>query len=91
MKAIWKYNIDISDVCHVAMQQGAEILSVQQQGGWIVMWAIVDTEKPIEKRTFLLYGTGHTIPEIPDAGRKYIGTVQLRGGALVLHIFEKLT
>ena len=51
------------------------------------LWAMVDTEENSkEDRYIRIYGTGH---EISNAGNlKYISTIQMMGGSLVLHVFE---
>lgn len=74
---------------------GAEILTLQVQpdedvrrgsGGRLVpvLWAVVDTEMPPVPIEIRCYGTGQQIPDNPG---RYLATVQLGGGALVLHYF----
>jgi hypothetical protein len=67
------------------MPDGASVLSVQEQRGSLVMWALVDTDKPMEKRRFAIYGTGHAVPIYIGV---YHGTVQLAQGHLVVHVWE---
>ena len=90
MKTIWKYPIAMTDVQNVTMPVGAEILSVQPQGGELQLWAIVDPEAAPEFRVIECVGTGHWMHDVGGDGniRKHIDTVQLCGGSLVLHIFE---
>lgn len=83
MKAVWKFTL--SDNATLDMPVGAKILSVQGQGDDICMWAFVDTEARVEKRQFVVYGTGH---QIPFHNINYIGTAQIHGGRLVFHVFE---
>lgn len=84
MKTIQKY--PLSDFCEtISMPQGAQVLTVESKGGGTFVWALVDTDKPMEKRTFATIGTGH------DAGKYdgeliYINT--LFKGVFVWHIFE---
>jgi hypothetical protein len=86
MKRIHKYKIGITSVNVLALPEGAQILTVQVQGSQCCVWALVDTEEEkFEKRLILCYGTGHLIES--ETGR-YINTIQLDGGALVLHFFE---
>ena len=71
----------------VPMPEGAEILSVQMQHGTPVLWALVDPEAPAEVRRIEVIGTGQ---ESTDLGKEdHIATLQLEGGGLVLHIFER--
>lgn len=85
MKAIWKYTVPIQDVFSFSMPDGAQVLTVQMQDGLPQLWAVVDTDNPCVDRWFRLGGTGHPLG---DDGLRYIGTVQLDGGALVFHLFE---
>jgi len=86
MITIWKYVIQTTDVQKIAMPVGADILTVQTQGGQPCMWVIVDTEVAKSVRTFEVVGTGNPMTERDD--RQYIGTYQLHEGALVFHLFE---
>jgi hypothetical protein len=83
MKTIWKWTLQPETT--IAVPRGAEILTVQAQHNEPQIWMLVDPNAETEERTFQIHGTGH---DIPDAPGKYIGTFQLRGGALVLHAFE---
>ena len=85
MQTIWKFPVPVEDYFEVTMPVGAEVLSVQTQGGIPVMWAVVDSEFDVEVRGFCLRGTGH--PLDGDEGR-FVGSFQLLGGSLVYHLFE---
>lgn len=89
---IYKYPLDLDgpDIKEIRMPVGANVLSVQVQRDAVCLWALVPTDTAAlvdieETRRFLMIGTGHRLPERPD---RFIGTVQLVGGALVLHVFE---
>lgn len=96
MKTIYKYLLEPNGV--IKMPRGAEVLSVGEQHGWMCVWALVDTEAPIESRRFATVGTGHEIDLRDDAGgqicmtlskRYFIGTVHFSGPTpLVFHIFD---
>lgn len=83
MKIIWKFPLVNGDSQQIEMPQGAEILSVQQQGHQACLWAIVDDNAVLETRTIEVHGTGNPMPPIP---RKYIGTFQQP--PFVWHVFE---
>jgi len=85
---IYKYPIRATDVQSVEMPEGAEILTVQTQNGDACIWALVNEDAPYKVRRIEVFGTGHQVSE--EHKRKYIGTFQLRGGALVFHVFERL-
>ena len=86
MRTIWKYALQVADLQTIAMPQGAQVLCVQTQSGIPQLWALVDPGAPMKERAFVTYGTGQEMPDCPDV---YIGTYQIRGGALVFHVFEK--
>lgn len=88
METIWKYQFKIEEDFSIEMPSGAEILSVQMQGKNPCIWVkIFEFEKHLlRKRRFQLFGTGHTIPVIPEQ-RKYLATFQF-STTLVLHLFE---
>jgi len=68
------------------MPLGAEIISVQSQGGAICLWAKCRKDAQPSLREFVIVGMGHSFD---DAGLRFIGTVQ--NNAFVWHIFERAT
>lgn len=86
-KSIWKFPLKVEDNQSVFMPKGAEILTVQAQGGNPCIWALVNTEEPDEEqRLFQIFGTGHPVSD--NIERKYINTFQVQEGTLVFHVFE---
>ena len=94
MKTIYKYKLEVTDVQRIFLPTGAEILTVQiqykNQYHTPYIWALVDTERNEGERVLEMFGTGNPIQECMGVDRKYIGTFQLQGGALVFHLFERL-
>lgn len=86
MIAIWKFSLPLSGAHEIQMPEKAEILYAQSQNEKPTIWALVDTDKPTESRSFRVELTGFAITGSMDRG--YIGTVQLNGGAYVVHVFE---
>ena len=86
MKTIHKYELVIDDRTEVRMPQGAEVLSVQCQYDKPCVWAMVDTEQPMQAHRFVVRGTGHPLT---GAEGTFLATVQMRGGGLVFHVFEE--
>lgn len=86
MSTVFKYPIPINDESEIHMPRGADIICVDVQNGLPHLWARVDPEAPIVVRHFRMAGTGHPLND--DEVGKHIGSVQLRGGTLVFHIFE---
>ncbi len=85
MKTIYKYRLSIEEEQTIEMPEGAEVLTVQTQGGVPCVWAKLDHEKPLKVYKFVLIGTGHCIEDGFEG--KYIGTFQKQGGTLVFHLF----
>lgn len=88
MRTIWKFTLQITDMQKVRMPAGAKILSVQKQGFHVCLWAMVNTEQPLETRHIEILGTGNPISEGVGVSRTFIDTVQ--DGPLVWHIFERM-
>lgn len=87
-KRIFKYTIEREAFPQIEMPQGAEILCVQTQNGTPCIWALVEPNAPVIKRSFEILATGQIVNE--TVSRKYIGTFQLDGGRLVFHCFEMM-
>jgi hypothetical protein len=83
MRRIWKYVIAKGEsVSSFQMPKSAEVISVQIQNGQPVLWIIFDDFIETETREFVVYGTGHDIPD----DFMYIGTFQ--EPPYVWHLFE---
>ena len=78
------YRQQIRNVINIP--KGATILSVRMQQQTPCFWALLDPSSPMELRTFVVYGTGHTVPDIPG---KYIGAVFPKDAKFVFHVFEE--
>lgn len=87
MKTIYKYDLIADDYVELAMPRNAWILSVKLQKGIPRIWALVDTEQPLETRTFRIAGTGHPIEE-PTNKLQFVGTFLMVEENLVFHLFE---
>jgi hypothetical protein len=86
MKTIFKYPVKLDARQVIRVPRFSKPLSIQQQGMGVQLWALVDTEQPLQDYILHCYGTGHPVAELP-VGHQFIGTVQLQGGALVVHFF----
>lgn len=86
MQVIWKYPIQVTDAQIIMMPKGAEILSANNQGGNLCIWAKVSQQAgvPLEARKIRIYGTGH--PHDIISGR-FINTVLI--AFYVWHVFEE--
>jgi hypothetical protein len=88
-KAVWKYKLPITDNHFIEMPIGSKVLSADIQNDEICIWVEVFTEETKkEMKTLYLRGTGHTILVDESNKLKFIGTLLLRGGSIVFHLFE---
>lgn len=92
MKTVHKYDIPLDGhTTIVSMPEGAQILYVacQKDEATVQIWALVDLGGKHEMRSFVTVGTGQPAPPWLTSA-DYHGTVLLRQGTLVLHIFSYL-
>lgn len=85
MRQIWKFTLALQESQTVPMPKGARILTVQMQGRYPCLWAVVDPGMEREARVFQIIGTGHPTEEA--AFKNYVGTWQ--DGPMVWHLFER--
>lgn len=86
MLRIYKYQLETTGVQEIEMPQGAIILSLQTQNEVPCIWALVNPNTTVTKRTFMIFGTGHKIEM--DKNLQHVGTYQLNNGFFVGHCFE---
>ena len=72
MKTVYKYSLGIEGQITEIKDWIIEILSIQTQDGWPVLWAIVDTENE-EEEPFQIYCYGTGWP-LPNEYGHYLGT-----------------
>lgn len=72
---------------HVEMPRGAELLHVDAQGDRLFVWAIVDPAGELGRYSFIVLPTGGDVTWPPEV-IPFIGTVLMRGGSLVWHVFS---
>lgn len=83
---IWKFPIEFG-ARPLPMPRGAKLLSVAAQFDKPHVWALVNPQNEVVPRYVFSVGTGMAcVPGIADA--TFVGTFQLRGGALVFHVFD---
>jgi hypothetical protein len=93
MRTIHKYHLEITDNIVIKLPRWSKILSIGVQpnssalgGEQVCLWALVETNNPLEEVYLKMRGTGHDCEGI-DA-ENFIGTVIMAKGRLVFHIFE---
>lgn len=87
MRAIHKQLLNVDDFQRITVPKGATFLTAQTvKHDMIAVWYLCDPSlKEFEERELVVFGTGHPVPE---GELSYIGTVQIRDGNLVFHVFE---
>jgi hypothetical protein len=92
MIAIYKYSIPILTApVTLDLPKGAIIRYVDMQDGNVTLWIQVETTKVLQRRNFMVFGTGEQIAinqEDYDDNWVFIGTVL--DHSFVWHVFEKL-
>ena len=86
-KVIWKAVLKLTPAQSIHVPEGAELLHAREQFEEVCVWFRCDPNAVLTQRWIAIVGTGH---EAPDADGRYIGTASLRGGHLMLHVFERV-
>ena len=86
MHTIWKFEVPPQETFTANLPKRARFLDVQVQKGAPWMWFLLDPEAEKIERKFVVLGTGHPAPEAEKL--THLGTFQIYGGDLVLHVFE---
>ena len=89
MTSIWKFPLSVDDRSYavVLMPREATVISAQMQLGRLCVWAHVDTNAVVEKRTFRVFGTGWEMPSDFTEIYRFIATVQ--DEPFVWHVYEQ--
>ena len=88
MKKIFKYRLEPADVQRLYILKGSKILSVEEQYGKVVLYALVDdTYGELDCFKIFVKRTGHLADDVSDC--KFLGTVKLDEGRLMFHVFYR--
>jgi hypothetical protein len=93
---IGKFPLETTDRQVLEIPAPAQILSVVEQRGEIVLYAILNPDAPTVTKVIDIYGTGHQIPkerstymgEPQKTPGTFLGTVATIGGSLMWHVFD---
>ena len=88
MRIIYKYKVVFGSYSELDLPKDAQILKIDEQKDEIVLWALVNPDKPIITRKFKIEGTGYPIEEKENL--EYINTFYTNNNELVWHVFEIL-
>lgn len=82
MRTVYKYQLNLG-ITEIELPENAEILTVgKDPANLYSLWALVNTEAPLEKKKFITLGTG---TEVPD-NAWYLKS--FREHIFVWHVFE---
>jgi hypothetical protein len=83
-RAMFRYEVPIDDEAHVIELSHSPVIVAAQAYAYVVeFWAEHTVGAPLAKRSFQVFGTGHSLPE----GAKWIGTCP-RAEGFVWHLYE---
>lgn len=82
-KIVWKFKLEVEALNRLQMPEDAQVLHLGMQGV-PCLWALCDSEAPLEERVFETYCTGHNI--LFSENKRYVGTYFYE--AIVFHVFE---
>lgn len=88
MTTIWKFELELKESQEIKLPSPARILSCQFQHGLLMLWAVVNPDLPMHRRTVYIVGTGHPIPNVVPID--YVGTVQQGEGRFIWHVFAEV-
>jgi len=77
MKTIWNWTLLTVDSQAVLLPQGAKFLSVIEQDGRPVLYALVDPKAPMETTEVRVKGTGEAVDEAFFQSHVFLGTVKI--------------
>lgn len=87
MRTIWKYVVEPENEQIIGMPCGAQPLHAAMQHGEICLWMFVRHNNPLVPRVVQVRGTGRNEDGVDP--KDHVGSVLMRDGYLVLHIFLK--
>ncbi len=86
MKRVFKYPLQVADKQEIQLPASSKILSVEEQGGQLVLYALVnDTVKMMNTFVVIIHGTGHDADDTD--GCDYVNTVKMYDGRIMFHVF----
>lgn len=94
MRVLYKYDLAITDSQTITLPVDAMLLDIQTQPqapDSPQLWALhelPENDTVLMDYKIRMIGTGHPVPD--DLILKHVSTIQIRGGAFVLHSFQEL-
>jgi hypothetical protein len=87
MITIYKYPLQVTDVQHVEIPVGAQILKVDEQNSKMFLWALVQNVSHTYNMEVRIIGTGQEFNDHSDY--EHLGSVLTSDGFFVWHVFRR--
>lgn len=84
---IFKYPFALEGSPVLELPVGHRILEIQDQRGWLTLWALVDDRAPKERVQLKIVGTGKPIHPV-ERPENWIFIATVQQGEFVWHIFQ---
>jgi hypothetical protein len=83
-RSIYRYQAGLNGPETIELTGTPVAFGALEDSAGIEFWAEYDEAKPKVRRTFVIVGTGHSIPD----GARYVGTAPRTPAGLVWHLYE---
>ena len=88
---IWKYQMPVAEKFTLNLPKDAQIIRMAGENGLLWLWAVVDTDAPLQERHFEAFKAGGTMPDDLTC-HVFRGMAAIFIQAeLMLYIFEVIT
>ena len=85
---IWKYQMPVAENFTMRLPENAQIIRMAGENGYLWLWAVVDTQAPLENRKFSAFKAGGEMPD-DISSLVYVGMASIYiQQELMLYIFE---
>ena len=85
---IWKYQMPVAENFTMRLPENAQIIRMAGENGYLWLWAVVDTQAPLEERKFSAFKAGGEMPD-DISSLVYVGMASIYiQQELMLYIFE---
>lgn len=81
---MYRYQVGLDGPVEIGLTGNPVAFGALGYSAGIEFWAEYDDAKPVIRRTFVIVGTGHRIPD----GAAYAGTAPRTPDGLVWHLYE---
>jgi hypothetical protein len=85
---IWKYQMPVAEKFTLNLPKDAQIIRMTGEGGLLWLWAVVNTDAPLQERHFEAFKAGGTMPDdLTHHVFRGMASIYIQA-ELMLYIFE---